>query len=348
MSLALISRKELVFDSLYSDYLFDCEENDPWSFYDLTGCPAEIVKSMIELAELAREFELASTMRWVSFDLTPVYAIEQRLRIWAPDKRPKSFASPRPVTSPHNTNMTGEDGQNFDSPENVNTDPDDSYEEAINSAEDQRHCIEAWRRALLIYVRRVFRLDQTPATKTPRQRNYHLSEKYGHKSSWGQLWQGSSHPNEGINGSSIPPSRRIPFFSLVRATINDIRCVRRSSQTQKQLLLPAFIAGSETSDPELRRFVCAYCDWWSNKSRYKMFDTMRRLLLQIWEEMDRPATPTGQSQQQPSASASTSMPYYAGTKNPQKQKGDCWWGSIIDKHAQTLGPEGLPIQYLFG
>jgi hypothetical protein len=69
---------------------------------------------------------------------------------------------------------------------------------------------------------------------------------------------------------------------LVRKTLDHIRCCRRTSQTQKQLLLPAFLAGSETSDEDMRDFVKGFCSYWADKSRYSMFSSVPLLLDEIW------------------------------------------------------------------
>jgi hypothetical protein len=71
---------------------------------------------------------------------------------------------------------------------------------------------------------------------------------------------------------------------LVRKTLDHVRCCRRMSQTQKQLLLPVFLAGSETTDQEMRHFTRKYCQWWVTRSRYNMFNSVSSLLEEIWAE----------------------------------------------------------------
>lgn len=282
-----------------------------------------MVRSVFELADLAKEFEIASNMKWVTFDLSMVLMIEERLQTSDLYRRPKSFASSRHSSSPDDN----ADNQNADelndgvSPHDTTSRPKGDSEEEINLADDQRHCIEAWRKALLIYIRRVFKTH--------------------------------AHLNGRHNGSTTHWSRnssKTSFFSLVRSAINDIRCVRRSSQTQKQLLLPAFIAGSETSDPELRRFICTYCDWWSNKSNYKMFDTVSKLLVEIWDEIDKPTTPAAAGvppiPQSPPLGA-TPFGFSQSTDKLKGKKNSCWWGSVIDHNAKVLSTD-KPVQYLFG
>lgn len=69
---------------------------------------------------------------------------------------------------------------------------------------------------------------------------------------------------------------------LARETIDHIRCCRRTSQTQEQLLLLVFLATSETKDDELRQFCRDYCGWWSNRSRHNMFSNVPILLDKLW------------------------------------------------------------------
>ncbi len=76
--------------------------------------------------------------------------------------------------------------------------------------------------------------------------------------------------------------RSAALINLVRRTLDHIRCCQRSSQTQKQLLLPVFLAGSETSDEGMRAFVKDYCAYWAETSRYSMFNSVPTLLDEIW------------------------------------------------------------------
>lgn len=100
---------------------------------------------------------------------------------------------------------------------------------------------------------------------------------------------------------------------LVRKTLDHVRCCRRTSQTQKQLLLPVFLAGSETGDEEMRRFAREYCLWWANRSRYNMFNSAALLLGEIWEREDAGA----------------------------------WWGSVVDQKSHGGGGEAA-FQFLLG
>lgn len=84
---------------------------------------------------------------------------------------------------------------------------------------------------------------------------------------------------------------------LARKTLNHVSSCRSTSMVQKQLLLPVFLAGCETTDEHLRQIAQSYCSWWNEWTRYDMFLTASALLEEIWK--------TGDSQ--------------------------VWWGSVIDE-----------------
>lgn len=98
---------------------------------------------------------------------------------------------------------------------------------------------------------------------------------------------------------------------LARLTLNHIRCCRRTSQMQKQLLHPVFLAGSETGDEEMQSLVRGYCHWWGKRSRYNMFHSVPALLEDIW----------------------------GGSK---------WWGVVVDEKTKGAIGEGVNMQFLFG
>lgn len=101
---------------------------------------------------------------------------------------------------------------------------------------------------------------------------------------------------------------------LVRKTLDHVRSCRRTSQTQKQLLLPVFLAGSETADEEMRRFATEYCQWWATRSRYNMFNSATLLLEEIWEGDHTHA----------------------------------WWGSVIDQKTRHGEAGEAGMQFLLG
>ena len=104
-----------------------------------------------------------------------------------------------------------------------------------------------------------------------------------------------------------------PFTTMrpVCKIMDYVRCCRKRSLVQKQLLLPMFLAGSEVAEHEMRLFVREYCEWWKEQSRYNMFSSVLTLLEQIWQEND-------------------SAPYME------------WWGSKTTCRGQDS------LQFLFG
>lgn len=192
------------------------EKEDEWSFFDLTGCPRDLFVHLYNLAELAQQCEIALSMKWLTFNLAPVIEAEQKIEQW------QNSLDPSP-----------QQGHECDSSLSAA-----DIEKQLHEQQDQYHCAEAWRCALLLYIESVFKRD-------------------GQK-------------------------RPFVLAKLVRSTLDNIRCCRRTSQTQKQLLLPVFLAGCETSNDDMRGFVKEYCTYWGEKSRYSMFNSVPVLLDEIW------------------------------------------------------------------
>jgi hypothetical protein len=108
------------------------EETQYWSFFDLIGCPGELVVPVMQLARLAEENEKAAMMHWTKFDLTLVDQIQASISSW----------------------------------KNPSLDIDDEIsEEQMQQQRDRWNCHEAWRNGLLIYITRVFRWSRN--TKAP-------------------------------------------------------------------------------------------------------------------------------------------------------------------------------------
>lgn len=221
------------------------EKQDKWSFFDLTGCPRYLLVHLYQLAELAKQSEIALSMKWLTFNISPVVDLGQKITDWK-----NEFAS-----RPGDTDADAEDSV----PET---------ETQLHDHQDRYHCAEAWRYALLIYIERIFKCE-------------------------------SQH------------GRHRSMNRLVREALDHVRCCRRTSQTQKQLLLPILLAGSETADAEMRDFVKEYCRYWGDKSRYNMFHSVPALLDEIWA--------TGK-----------------------------WWGAVIDSKSKGPGPGLMVTQFLFG
>lgn len=212
-ALALISRQSPIIDKAYLDFLVRWEKQDEWSFFDLTGCPRDLLVKLFQLADLAKQSETALAMKWLTFNLAPIKQIEHELIQWKNDVD----------TPPSDTNFYSTEEETI---------------KQINEQQDRYHCAEAWRYALLLYLDILFKSDRKKGS--------------------------------------------FKVYRLVRKTIDHIRCCRRMSQTQKQLLIPIFLAGSETSDEDMRDFVRKYCAHWGEKSRYRMFNSVPVLLDEIW------------------------------------------------------------------
>jgi hypothetical protein len=84
-TLALLSRQGPIIDQSYLDFLVRWEKQDEWSFFDLTGCPRDLLVHLFQLAELAKQSEIAASMKWLSFDMTPVLETEQKIVQWKND-----------------------------------------------------------------------------------------------------------------------------------------------------------------------------------------------------------------------------------------------------------------------
>lgn len=202
----------------YLDFLARREQEDQWSFFDLAGCPRELVVYLYELADLANQKEIGSSMKWLSFNMAPVFEVENKIAGWV-----NNLATPSSHDEEHEEPIS-----------------DEQAEWEFHISQDRYHCTEAWRHALLLYIERVFK----------------------------------------CNGHRKRRPRKIS--RLTRLTLDHVRCGRQTSQTQKQLLLPVFLAGSETGDGAMREFVKEYCEYWAVKTRYEMFNTVAALLDEIW------------------------------------------------------------------
>ncbi|KAE8373874.1 fungal-specific transcription factor domain-containing protein [Aspergillus bertholletiae] len=213
-TLALISRQSPIIDQSYLDFLVQWEQQDEWSFFDLTGCPRHLLVHLAQLAELANQSEIASAMQWLSFNMAPVTQIEHDLNHW----NPEADSAPN---NPHGSDLT-----------------DDEVMKQIHKQQDRYHCAEAWRQALLLYIEIIFKNDRK--------------------------------------------KRPFSVYQLVRKIIDNVRCCRRTSLMQKQLLIPVFLAGSETSDEDMRSFVNDYCVYWGEKTHYNMFNSVSLIFDEIW------------------------------------------------------------------
>ena len=267
-------------------------------------------------------------MEWLTFDMTPALAIYRKLQelkaedLYPPNHRAFSSAPGSTDSSTSNPQLKVHDL----------SEDSDAEEEQVNIQSDAYHCVEAWRHALLTYTIRVFLLDQPSqgSADTTRRPESEAPSQTTSANTARRLWARSTH--DGLSSPPAAPSKhqrdlRRQLHRAVRTSLNHVRCVRRSSQTQKQLLLPIFLAGSETTDEELRGVVRGYCEWWANKSRYQMFSTVPDLLTDIWAAIDKARDDTldGASDETP------------------------WWGNVIDEKLEmTAIGNKTTAHYLFG
>lgn len=66
----------------YYEYLVVRESEDEWSFYDLTGCPGSLILHLLELADLAKQNEIAAMAKWLTMDMTPIHEVEAAIKSW--------------------------------------------------------------------------------------------------------------------------------------------------------------------------------------------------------------------------------------------------------------------------
>ena len=118
--------------------------------------------------------------------------------------------------------------------------------------------------------------------------------------------------------SSIRP---VGMSSLARLTLDNVRCCRNTSMVQKQLLLPVFLAGSESDDSYSRMYVQEYCEHWFHRCRYRMFRDASALMTEIWAARD------------------------GGNRDAR-----AWWGSITDEKSRETedADSGRLQEYLLG
>ena len=109
------------------------------------------------------------------------------------------------------------------------------------------------------------------------------------------------------------------ILPLTCKVLEHSRNCRKTSQVQKQLLLPIFLTGAEARDEAMRNTVRSYCLWWGVRSRYGMFNSVSSLLEEYW------------------------------ASDPSKDANPLWWGPFLDQKSQ-IGKAGgaTALQFLFG
>lgn len=69
---------------------------------------------------------------------------------------------------------------------------------------------------------------------------------------------------------------------LSRVILDSARCIPPTETLQKQVLLPVFLASAEAGNEWNRDFAREYCRHWNKTSNFDQFETVGRLLEEIW------------------------------------------------------------------
>jgi len=146
---ALLSREECIFPYSYFEAVLREEGRQPWTFFELNGCPRQLLVPMMQLANLAAE---NAPRHLPSKRITRLVAeIETSIR--------KYVCPGGPLTD-----MVFRDD-----------DAIEEEEEDFHLARDRYHCCEAFRYSLLIYILRIFTLRQVHDDRSRRRVRAQLS-----------------------------------------------------------------------------------------------------------------------------------------------------------------------------
>lgn len=120
-----------MFPYAYCEAVLSNQSDREWDYFGLCGCPASLVKIVMQLARLSAERRKSSSMQYVTFDTNIILELEQALEFWHHIS---------PATAFHD-------------------------EEGMQQDLDGMHCSEAWRNGLLLYIYRVFHWE--PGSSIP-------------------------------------------------------------------------------------------------------------------------------------------------------------------------------------
>lgn len=67
-----------------------------------------------------------------------------------------------------------------------------------------------------------------------------------------------------------------------RLILDSVRCIPETDFTQKQMLLPVFLAGAEAGTERDRSVARSYCAFWDQTSRFGHFGSAGQMLEEIW------------------------------------------------------------------
>lgn len=222
---ALLSRRRLVLPYSYFATVLETEGDQKWTFFELNGCPRELLVHMTHLCILAsRQSDRRPSTRKNIARL--VQEIETSLQSY--------------TTSIELGILTS-----------ASADRGVDEEEEGHLDRDRYHCCEAFRCCLLIYILRIFVL-----------------------------------PNLQDYGTTTRKSHQAKLSVLARMTLDHVRSCRASTAIHKQMMFPVFLAGAETTNVVQQGVVQDYCKHWHDKLGYKMFDTVREVVEELWLRRD--------------------------------------------------------------
>ena len=134
VTVAFMSRRSQRLPPKYLHHLTNCENTQDWGFPETTGCPIAFVTAMARLAGMASMYQKAARMGWAAFDDITFRPEISKIRDVVKAERP--FLCDR----------TSDDQR-----------PD--------WHQNRYHCVEAWRKAILLYTYRIF--DRQNDADTP-------------------------------------------------------------------------------------------------------------------------------------------------------------------------------------
>lgn len=243
---SLLAREEPVFPYSYFEAVLKSEGRQPWTFYELNGCPRELLVPMMQLSTLAaRDAKGAQPSKTVS---RLVAEIELSIRRYE-------------------YQGGGLSDLVFDG---LETDENDLHIER-----DRFHCCEAFRYALLIYVLRVFTMRRVGLA----------SSGYGSSDGGGDGDSGGLGVNdEDADRQRKGVRSRLSF--LARVALEHVQACRPDDMIQKQVLFPVFVAGAETRQIAHRTAIRQVCEHWYARFGYQMYKTVLDVLEAVWARHD--------------------------------------------------------------
>ncbi len=151
-----------------------------------------------------------------------------------------------------------------------------------------------------------FKSSDTEAALNARRDNFHCAEAWRHALFLYILR---------VFKMKLVSAQEISYTA--RVVLDHVRSIRQVGWVQKQVLIPVFLAGAEISGEYGQQLAQDYCDFWTKKNRYFMFDNVAILHRQIWKE------------------------------RKASKDNDFWWALVVDKHEKN-SPTSMTCQFLLG